>query len=116
MIHVRGETTKGVVVTTPTTDEAPFMVLTGVTRALGLVVVSLLCSASAGAQDAPAVLSRDASGGYVVRATRIAEPIRVDGRFDDAPYLSVPPITELQQQEPRAGAPITEHTEMGTVR
>jgi hypothetical protein len=72
----------------------------------------LLCAVPAGAQDELPVLSRDASGGYIVRATRVSAPIRIDGHLDDAPYLSMPPITELQQQEPRAGEPITEHTEI----
>ena len=48
----------------------------------------------------------------VVRATRIADPMRVDGQLDEAIYRGVAPITEFLQQEPDNGAPITEKTEV----
>ena len=47
-----------------------------------------------------------------IRAVRIASPLSVDGRLDEAAYTSVSPITEFIQQEPAAGSPITEKTEV----
>ena len=62
---------------------------------------------------APAApLSRDGEGRVIVRATRIAQPLRIDGRLDDEAYQRVPPITEFIQQVPDSGAPISERTEM----
>ena len=58
-----------------------------------------------------AVLSRDGTGGLIVRATRIRQPIHVDGRLDEAAYAEVPPLTDFIQQEPHEGAPISEKTE-----
>ena len=60
--------------------------------------------------SAPAtpVVTRDAAGRVVIRATRITQPIRMDGRLDDAAYQAVSPITEFIQSEPDEGAPITE--------
>ena len=69
-------------------------------------------SASPSSSLPPAVLTRDANGGVVVRATRVTEPIRIDGRLDEAGYQSVAPITELVQQEPRMGEPVSETTEI----
>ena len=46
-----------------------------------------------------------------MRATRITQPIKIDGRLDDAAYREVAPITEFIQQEPNEGAPVTEKTE-----
>ena len=49
-------------------------------------------TAGAAAPAAPAsVLTYDAEGHVVVHATRITQPIRVDGRLDDAAYREVPP-------------------------
>ena len=56
-------------------------------------------------------MTHDDNGRLVVRATRIAQPIELDGRLDDAVYAEVPPITEFFQQEPDTGAPISERTE-----
>src|SRR5690242_16036894 len=47
-----------------------------------------------------------------VRATRLAIPLRVDGKLDEAVYASVPPTTDFIQQEPHEGAAATERTEM----
>src|SRR5688500_6232723 len=47
----------------------------------------------------------------LIRATRIAEPIRVDGQLDEEVYGSVQPITKFVQQLPRAGEPASERTE-----
>jgi hypothetical protein len=43
-----------------------------------------------------------------VRATRLAQPLVVDGRLDDAVYHDVDPAPAFLQQEPRVGEPATE--------
>lgn len=58
-----------------------------------------------------AVFTRQADGRAIVRATRITEPIRLDGRLDEAAYGEVEPISDFIQQEPDNGAPVTERTQ-----
>jgi hypothetical protein len=60
----------------------------------------------------PAVVSRDEKGRVTIRATRIATPIVLDGRLDDAVYHETPSVSDFIQQEPHEGAPATEKTEM----
>jgi hypothetical protein len=60
----------------------------------------------------PAVVARDFSGNVTVRATRIAEPIVLDGLLDDDPYRNVQAIGGFLQQEPREGEEATEPTEV----
>lgn len=59
-----------------------------------------------------AIVSRDGEGHVVVRATRVNEPLVLDGRLDDAVYARVPSIGDFVQQEPSEGAPATEKTEV----
>ena len=61
---------------------------------------------------APAVVSRDAAGRVTVRATRISEPIVVDGKLDDEVYARVVAMSGFIQQEPDEGALATEKTEV----
>ena len=60
---------------------------------------------------APAIIARDEAGRVTVRATRIAEPIVLDGKLDEAIYTSVPPMGGFVQQEPREGEAATEKTD-----
>ena len=60
---------------------------------------------------APEVVSRDEAGRVTARATRISEPIVVDGKLDDEVYARVIPMSDFIQQEPNEGAPATEKTE-----
>ena len=60
----------------------------------------------------PATVSRSAEGGVTVRAVRISEPLRMDGRLDESVYSTVPAISDFIQQEPREGEPATEKTEV----
>ena len=60
----------------------------------------------------PAVLSRDTEGRVTLRATRLAEPIVVDGRLAELIYRQVPSMTEFIQQEPIEGELATEQTEV----
>jgi len=83
----------------------------------------LACGAGASAQDgsstgdpeppiAPASVSRNAQGRAVLRATRVHEPLRIDGRLDEPVYAEVLPIGDFVQMEPVNGAPATEQTEL----
>ena len=59
----------------------------------------------------PAVLSRDAEGRATIRATRLAEPLVLDARFDEDVYQRVPAMEDFVQVDPDVGAPATERTE-----
>jgi hypothetical protein len=70
--------------------------------------------AAAAPQDqvAPAdVISRDAQGQITIRAVRLAQPLKIDGRLDEDIYRSTAPATGFRQQFPRYGEPATEQTE-----
>ena len=51
------------------------------------------------------------SAAVIIHATRIAQPLNVDGQLDEEVYKIVLPITKFVQQLPNAGAPATERTE-----
>ncbi|MEO5742637.1 MAG: hypothetical protein ABIS29_18780, partial [Vicinamibacterales bacterium] len=59
----------------------------------------------------PATVVRTTEGRVTVRAVRIPEPLRLDGRLDESVYTTVPAISDFIQQEPREGEPATEKTE-----
>src|SRR5688572_6268015 len=61
---------------------------------------------------APEVVTRDSAGRAAVRAVRVTEPVRLDGRLDEALYRDVPPISGFLQMEPQAGLPATERTDL----
>lgn len=63
------------------------------------------------APSARPLLVREPDGRVIARATRITEPMRIDGRLDEAVYGQIPSITDFIQQEPDEGAPATEKTE-----
>src|SRR5207244_2404433 len=60
---------------------------------------------------APEVVSRGDNGRVVVRAIRLTEPLKVDGKLDEAVYQSTKPISDFIQSTPVAGAAATERTE-----
>jgi hypothetical protein len=60
----------------------------------------------------PAVVARDPSGAVTVRATRISEPLVLDGILNDEHYQRVESISGFIQQEPREGEGATEETEV----
>ena len=90
--------------------------------ALGLFLLPLLMQAHPEAQagrgasgqrpTAAAPAAQAAADRRVIRATRITQPIRIDGQLDDQAYRDVPPITDFIQQVPANGKPGTERTEM----
>jgi hypothetical protein len=62
--------------------------------------------------EAPASVTRDASGRATLRAHRVTEPIRLDGALDEAVYSRILPISDFVQFEPDNGALATEQTEV----
>src|SRR5262245_40777354 len=60
---------------------------------------------------APAIVGRDGEGRVTIRATRLEQPLRIDGALDEALYRDVEPVSGLTQIEPQPGAPATERTE-----
>jgi hypothetical protein len=89
--------------------------------AVPLLSLLLICvvSASAGAAQldgppaptAPDTITRDSSGRATVRAIRLDEPLRIDGRLDEEVYATVAPFGGLIQVVPKAGAPASEQTD-----
>ena len=65
-------------------------------------VAALALASPSFAQSAPDV---------ELHATRVAVPLKVDGHLDEAVYASVPPVSDLWQQEPVEGEGATEKTE-----
>ncbi len=64
------------------------------------------------APQAPSTITRDAQGKATVRAVRLAAPLRLDGRLDEAIYNEVAPFSGFIQNDPRSGAPATEKTDV----
>ena len=60
---------------------------------------------------APEVVARDDQGRTTVRATRLTQEIRLDGRLDEGVYRTVPPISGFIQQLPDEGALASERTD-----
>ncbi|MBM3779783.1 MAG: carbohydrate binding family 9 domain-containing protein, partial [Acidimicrobiia bacterium] len=60
----------------------------------------------------PDVIARDPDGRATIRAVRVTTPIRLDGVLDEAIYDEVHAISGFIQQEPRAGEPATQDTEV----
>ena len=80
-----------------------------VVRILAGVLATLAAATSVTAQTS---VTRDERGRATVRAVRLTEPLRLDGRLDEGVYRTVPPIDGFLQQVPQEGAPATEPTEM----
>ena len=59
----------------------------------------------------PATLARDAEGRATLRAVRV-DGLTIDGVLDEPVYRQVPPAAGFIQQEPVAGLPATEETEV----
>jgi hypothetical protein len=81
-----------------------------------LLIGAASASAPASAQDPPApvppaVITRDEARHATVRAIRLSEPLRLDGRLDEAVYAETPAITDFIQTLPRNGEDPTERTE-----
>ena len=67
--------------------------------------------ASLGAAPPTAIFARNESRHATLRATRISEPLTIDGVLEERIYKDTPAIEDFVQQEPDEGAPISERTE-----
>jgi hypothetical protein len=61
--------------------------------------------------EPPAVVSRDANGGTIVRAVYLPERLQIDGKLDEPIYQALPGIGDFVQSLPKEGEPSTERTE-----
>jgi len=61
---------------------------------------------------APETISRDGDGRATVRAVRVQQPLRIDGRLDEAMYADVPPMSGFIQVEPQYGRTATDQTDI----
>ena len=61
---------------------------------------------------APETIARDPAGRVTIRATRVAEPLDIDGALDESVYRDVRPASGFIQAEPIVGVPATEQTEV----
>ena len=77
-----------------------------------IVILALGSPVAAQPPVAPATVTRDDRGRATVRAVRLTQPLRVDGRLDEEVYRTIPAIDGFLQQVPQEGAPATEPTEM----
>jgi len=94
-------------------------------RTAALVVVLLASAAAAtAAQDLPFPIqgppapvlperiSRDEVGRATIRAIRLPEPLRVDGRLEESVYRQERSVADFVQTDPIEGGPATEKTEL----
>src|SRR5262245_5705957 len=72
-------------------------------RSLSCLGLLVLFASPAPAQTRPPV---------GLRATRLAQPLTIDGRLDDAAYARLPPTTNSIQQVPHENQPATEQTKL----
>ncbi len=81
---------------------------------VGLVLLAGSAAASQDPTDGvpvpPAVQARDSQGRVTVRASRVAEPPRIDALLEESIYQEQRPITGFIQQDPDEGQPATEAT------
>jgi hypothetical protein len=80
------------------------------------VAILVLTGTTAAAQEpaapvSPAVISRNETRQATVRAVRVSEALRIDGRLDEPIYSSTPAISDFIQTLPRNGDAPTERTE-----
>jgi hypothetical protein len=61
---------------------------------------------------APASITRDELGRATVRAIALTEPLRLDGRLDEAVYSQNEPFGGFVQAAPTSGAPSSERTDV----
>jgi len=62
--------------------------------------------------ELPDRIARDDSGRATIRAIRLSEPLRVDGRLDEVVYERERAVSDFIQTEPIEGGPATEKTEL----
>jgi hypothetical protein len=78
-------------------------------RRLQTAVCLIACVAAAGKIAAQSQTARVEKS---IGAFPVASPIRVDGRLDDDAWAGAEPISDLVQQDPHVGQPVSERTEV----
>jgi hypothetical protein len=90
-------------------------------RHLSTYIALVFAACTAAPASAQAIASSTQAGGSparsleaprVVRAVRVEQPVRVDGRLDEAAWAGADMATDFVQQTPRPGEPSTERTEV----
>jgi hypothetical protein len=76
-----------------------------------LVLIAATAVLLSGSVAAGQAISPAPAEGLTVRAVRVNEPLRIDGRLDEELYRAEP-ISNFIQVEPTEGAPATEKTEV----
>ena len=61
---------------------------------------------------APETMNRNAAGRATVRATRLTQPLRIDGALDEALYRELPAMNGFIQIEPQPGQPAADDTDV----
>src|SRR5437762_2890954 len=59
-----------------------------------------------------AALAQSSATGKTLRARRIDVPIRIDGILDEQPWREADAASDLVQQDPLVGEPVSEATEV----
>jgi hypothetical protein len=80
-------------------------------RVGALVLTGVVCASPVAAGQL-STITRAADSPPTLRAVRLAEPLRIDGRLDEDFYTNVQPISDFVQVEPEEGTPATEKTEV----
>jgi hypothetical protein len=84
----------------------------GLSVCLPFLAATLLGATATAGQTPPVdTITRD-GGGVTVRATRVQQPIQLDGRLDEQIYTTVKPASGFIQIEPQPGAQATDQTEV----
>jgi Domain of unknown function (DUF5916) len=91
-------------------------------KPLFVCLLVLLCTGSLAAQspvidgppppEFPEMLARDAAGKVTVRAIKLKQPLKVDGRLDEAVYQEFQPFGGFVQVVPNYGATESERTDI----
>lgn len=92
-------------------------------RARAALTLAVLCAPALPAQVrrpidgppppvAPDVISRTPDGQTTIRAIKLSEPLKVDGRLDDAVYTREKPFDGLIQSAPDYGQPASERSDI----
>src|SRR2546421_1413816 len=76
----------------------------------GGILSSKARSSVAWRQDPPPL--QEDSRARRIRALRISEPIKIDGRFDEPAWAAAEAATDFRQQEPSEGVAASENTEV----
>ena len=77
----------------------------------GVILITLCCAPASARAESIANGAHDFSD-RIVEASPLTGEITLDGRLDEPGWQQCVPITELYQQQPREGAPVSEKTEI----